>query len=204
VQVNLSYDSLGSFGTSAALFNGMKAAGIAVMEYRPLIPSKLVCPGRLAIAITARYSWSTAEWRSPGATYQGYMRSGPSGIELRKAAPTSEYWRDTDIEVQGPAVAQFQKIFITQWNYQKGPSLKPCDYFRKLDKRGGQIVQVISSVPERYSFDLCHFDIGGSECQDQHIPHRCLFRPRPSDAACFGTCGETRLGREITDTKPGG
>ena len=38
VQVNLSYDALGSFSTSAAFFDRMRNSGIAVMEYRPVDP----------------------------------------------------------------------------------------------------------------------------------------------------------------------
>ena len=44
VQVNLSYDSLGSLGSSAVLFNRMTAAGIAVMEYRPINPFEARLP----------------------------------------------------------------------------------------------------------------------------------------------------------------
>ena len=151
VQVNLSYDSLGSFGTSAALFDRMKAAGIAVMQYRPINPFETRLPWtfghrdhRKMLVVDGRIAFTG------GINISEVYASGPSGSELREA-PTSEYWRDTDIEVEGPAVAQFQKIFITQWNYQKGPPLKPCAYFPKLDQQGGQMVRVISSAPERFS-----------------------------------------------------
>jgi cardiolipin synthase len=151
VQVNLSYDSLGSSGTSDALFDRMKATGIAVMEYRPINPFEARLPWtfghrdhRKMLVVDGRVAFTG------GINISEVYASGPSGIEV-KEAPSSEYWRDTDIEVQGPAVAQFQKIFITQWNYQKGPPLKPCDYFPKLDKQGGRIVRVISSVPQRFS-----------------------------------------------------
>lgn len=151
VQVNLSYDSLGSFGTSAGFFDRMKAAGIAVMQYRPINPFEARLPWtfghrdhRKMLVVDGRMAFTG------GINISEVYASGPSGSELREAT-TSEYWRDTDIEVRGPAVAQFQKIFITQWNYQKGPPLKPCNYFPKLEKQGGQIVRVISSVPERFS-----------------------------------------------------
>jgi len=151
VQVNLSYDSLGSFGTSAALFDRMKEAGIAVMQYRPINPFEAQLPWtfghrdhRKMLVVDGRIAFTG------GINISEVYASGLGGSELRET-PTSEYWRDTDIEVQGPAVAQFQKIFITQWNYQKGPPLKPCNYFPMLEQQGGQIVRVISSVPERFS-----------------------------------------------------
>lgn len=167
VQVNLSYDSLGSFGTSAAFFDRMRKAGIAVMEYRPINPFEASLPWsfghrdhRKMLVVDGRVAFTG------GINISEVYASGPSGSRIREApssgselagAPTSQYWRDTDIEVQGPVVAQFQKIFITQWNYQKGPPLKPCAYFPKLDKQGGQIVQVISSVPERFSLIYVSF-----------------------------------------------
>ena len=151
VQVNLSYDSLGSFGTPASFFERMKAVGIAVIQYRPINPFEARLPWtfghrdhRKMLVVDGRIAFTG------GINISEVYASGPSGIEWREA-PTSAYWRDTDIQVQGPAVAQFQKIFIAQWNYQKGPPLKQCAYFPRLDQQGGQIVRVISSVPERFS-----------------------------------------------------
>jgi cardiolipin synthase len=74
-----------------------------------------------------------------------------SGLGGSGSKAPSNYWRDTDIEVRGPAVAEFQKLFIQQWNYQEGPLLQVRNYFPKLDQQGNQIVQVIGSVPERFS-----------------------------------------------------
>jgi cardiolipin synthase A/B len=74
--------------------------------------------------------------------------SGPSSS---KTATPPEDWRDTDIEVEGLVVAEFQRIFINEWNYQKGPPLKPGNYLPKLDQQGTQIVRVIGCVPERFS-----------------------------------------------------
>ena len=30
-------------------------------------------------------------------------------------------WRDTDLQIEGPVVAEFQKLFIETWEGQKGP-----------------------------------------------------------------------------------
>ncbi|HEX4209981.1 MAG TPA: hypothetical protein VHY56_06280, partial [Candidatus Binataceae bacterium] len=38
VQVNLSYDSLGSFGISPAFLDRLRQSGVALMEYRPIDP----------------------------------------------------------------------------------------------------------------------------------------------------------------------
>jgi cardiolipin synthase len=149
VQVNVSYDSVGSFGTPDSFFDRMRKSGIAVLEYRPIDPFKtkhgwslghrdhrkmLVVDGRIAFTGGINISEVYA-----------------SGLSSRGGNSPQASWRDTDVEIEGPAVAEFQKIFITQWNYQEGQLLAVRDYFPKLEARGNQIVRVIASVPERFS-----------------------------------------------------
>jgi cardiolipin synthase len=149
VQVNVSYDSLGSLGTSPAFFDRMRKAGIMVMQYRPVNPfaaplhwefghrdhrKMLVVDGRVAFTGGINISEVYA-----------------SGLVSSRSRTPEQYWRDTDIEVRGPAVAEFQKLFIQQWNYQRGPLLQVRGYSPPLAREGNQIVQVIGSVPESFS-----------------------------------------------------
>jgi cardiolipin synthase len=64
-------------------------------------------------------------------------------------------WRDTDLRVEGPAVADFQKLFVETWVRQagdKGPPLAPADYFPPLQRAGDAIVRAIGGTPtEPYS-----------------------------------------------------
>lgn len=48
-------------------------------------------------------------------------------------------------------MADFQRLFIDEWNYQKGLVLMPRNYFPALRRQGGDIVRAIASVPERFS-----------------------------------------------------
>ena len=149
VQVNLMYDGIGSFPTSAGFFDRLRQNGIAVMEYRPLNPfakrfhwtishrnhrKMLIVDGR--VAFTGGINISEV--------YASGVGSGGSGGSM-------EYWRDTDIELEGPVVAEVQKLFISEWSYQKGPTLAQRNYFPSLEKQGNEIVRVIASVPERFS-----------------------------------------------------
>ncbi len=45
-------------------------------------------------------------------------------------------WRDTDVQIEGPAVAEFQKLFLDTWQKQKGAKLSEGNYFPAL-KIGG-------------------------------------------------------------------
>ncbi len=56
-------------------------------------------------------------------------------------------WRDTDILIEGPAVAEFQKIFLHAWSIQKGPALNEKEYFPEQKEYGKNLVQVIKSRP---------------------------------------------------------
>jgi cardiolipin synthase A/B len=149
VQVNLMYDSLGSLSTPAAFFDRMRQNGIAALEYRPLDPfaakldwtfshrnhrKMVIVDGRIAFTGGVNISEDYA-----------------SGLKPSEHTAPLQLWRDTDIEVQGPAVAEFQKTFIGEWYYQKGPLLSPREYFPKVTKRGNDIVRVVASVPERFS-----------------------------------------------------
>jgi cardiolipin synthase A/B len=66
-------------------------------------------------------------------------------------------WRDTDIEVDGPAAAEFQKLFISDWYHAGGVALDSKRYFPKVPAEGKQIVRVIGSVPEE--FPLIYIDL---------------------------------------------
>jgi cardiolipin synthase A/B len=178
VQVNVMYDSLGSFHTSASFFEKMQQTGIAVLPYRPLNPfaatlhwelshrnhrKMLIVDGRIAftggINISEDYA-SGPSGSGEADDNQGSARSAQpaqSAQTAQSAQPAQnartllESWRDTDIKLEGPVVAQLQRIFLNEWYYQRGPPLSPRIYYPKLERKGGEIVRVISSVPERFS-----------------------------------------------------
>jgi cardiolipin synthase len=57
-------------------------------------------------------------------------------------------WRDTDVQIDGPVVAGFQKLFMQTWEKQKGPALAPRDYFPTVAASGNDIVRAIGSSPD--------------------------------------------------------
>lgn len=79
------------------------------------------------------------------------MPSGmPSDIPSAKHPPEGpkESWRDTQVRIEGPAVADFQKLFLDTWQREKGPSLPARDYFPHLERQGKDLVEVVGSTPE--------------------------------------------------------
>jgi len=149
VQVSLMYDELGSFGTPASFFQSLQQSGIAVKQYRPVNPFEATLPWTLShrnhrkmLIVDGRIAFTG------GINISEVYASGLSS-SARTTPQTS--WRDTDISVEGPAVAQFQRLFMDEWKYQQGPPFCSCNYFPKIERQGNHIVRVIGSVPQRFS-----------------------------------------------------
>jgi len=165
VQVNIIFDSVGTLNTPAEFFQPMRDAGIKILEYNPVNPLKLrkgwdvnqrdhrkllVIDGEIAfvggINISGVYSSSSKRGSS--------LSSGSSGGKDDKDKKDAKDipWRDTHIRMEGPVVSEFQKLFITTWQAQKGEPLALRNYLPKLKTKGEQAVRAIGSSPvEPYS-----------------------------------------------------
>jgi cardiolipin synthase A/B len=157
VKVNLMYDSLGSLNTPASFFENLRSNGIAVVDFNPLSPfeskhwslQKLTHrTHRKLLIIDGRTAFTG------GINISEVYASGLRGSE-QNTPPAS--WRDTDIEVDGPAAAEFQKLFISDWYHESGLPLDSHQYFPKVPAEGKQIVRVIGSVPRE--FPLIYVDL---------------------------------------------
>lgn len=149
VQVNIIYDSVGSLLTPDAFFNRMRDSGINVLEYNPVNP------------LTARAGWDVNERDHRkllvvdgkiafvgGINISSVYSSGSlSQIMQEEASDQDPHWRDTHLQIEGPVVADFQKLFMETWQKQKGEPLPADSYFPKLDVKGNAVVQAIGSSP---------------------------------------------------------
>lgn len=149
VQVNLIRDSVGTLGTPAAFFQQLSDSGIQVLEFNPVNP------------LLARKSWElnqrdhrkllVVDGRTAflGGINISSVYSGGSR-RVAKSPPTegSLAWRDTDLQLQGPVVAELQKLFIATWEAQKGPPLAAKNYFPPPERVGQQVVRAIGSSPD--------------------------------------------------------
>ena len=146
VQVNLIFDSIGSYSTPAPFFQRLKDGGIQVVEFNPINPFKahghwllahpdhrkiLIIDGKVAI--------------SGGINISSVYSSSLSGKREVEGVPLP--WRDTDVQIEGPAVAEFQKLFLDTWQKQQGPELSEERYFPALKEEGKALVRVVGSTP---------------------------------------------------------
>lgn len=145
VQVNLIYDSVGSITDPDSFFQRLRDGGVQVVEFNPVNPFKaqgkwllahpdhrkiLIVDGKIAI--------------TGGINISSVYSSRPSGGDEGEGAPLP--WRDTDVQIEGPAVAEFQKLFLETWSKQNGPERSGRNYYPTLKEEGTALVQVIGST----------------------------------------------------------
>jgi cardiolipin synthase len=148
VQVNFIYDSVGSFTTPAAFFQRLRDGGIQVVEFNPINPLKahknwlLVHPDHRKILIVDGQIAITG-----GINISSVYSSKLSGRGKAVDEGTPLPWRDTDVQIEGPAVAEFQKLFLDTWSKQNGPQLSERNYYPKMKEEGNALVRVVGSTP---------------------------------------------------------
>lgn len=63
-------------------------------------------------------------------------------------ADSSEHWRDTQVRVEGPVVAQMQSAFQENWSEVTGELLVGERYFPALPARGSVLAAIVASSPD--------------------------------------------------------
>jgi cardiolipin synthase A/B len=143
VQVNLIYDGVGCMNTPAAFFTRLRDSGIKVLEFNPVDPLK----ARKIDLVTHRDHRKILVVDGAVAITGGVNISGVYSTSPPELSSAPEPWRDTDVQIEGPAVAEFQRLFLDTWARQRGPELAQRDYFPHLKPEGKDLVQVVESKP---------------------------------------------------------
>ncbi|CAJ0791683.1 Major cardiolipin synthase ClsA [Ralstonia psammae] len=151
VQVNLIYDSVGALHTTNAYFDRLRAAGVHVLEFNPVNPLTRFRPWALGhrdhrklLIVDGRTAFLG------GINISGVYSSGSSFRRRSGASDKADAvlgWRDTDVRISGPVVAEFQKLFMQTWSTQHGKPLDPRNYFPDLSPQGTEIVRAVGSTP---------------------------------------------------------
>ena len=126
VQVNLIYDSVGTLSTPAEFFQRLRDSGVRALEFNPIDPT------------TAKAGWDVNQRDHRKllivdglVVFLGGINisSVYSGSSFRRHSTAERHadlpWRDTDLQIEGPVVAEFQKLFLETWEPQKGEPLAP-------------------------------------------------------------------------------
>jgi cardiolipin synthase A/B len=136
VGVNVLVDAVGSHRMTREVRETLQRSGCHFERFRPLNPLNirrvngrthrrvLVVDGRLAF-------------------------TGGSGIGARWAGNGRHpgYWRQTDVQVEGPIVRHLQGAFVELWRDSTGMILGGDEYFPDLPRRGDIVAQSVKSSP---------------------------------------------------------
>lgn len=150
VAVNILYDSYGSVDTPPEFLKSLRAAGCLVLQYNPIDPlhsrgaylpndrdhRKLLIVDGLT-AFVGGVNLYTG--------YQGHPHSELVG----SGGDTGVFWHDTDLEIEGPAVAALQQLFVQHWADQGGPPLDQSTFFPPLRREGNEVLHVLGSTPSQ-------------------------------------------------------
>ena len=146
VQINVIYDSVGSMNTPASFFQRLRDGGIQVVGFNPINP--LEARGKWGLTHRDHRKILIADGKVAiigGINISEVYSSSPFRRDQNEKTPI--HWRDTDIQIEGPAVAEFQKLFLGTWRMQKGPKLSERNYFPDLKESGNALVRVVGSTP---------------------------------------------------------
>ncbi len=147
VQVALIYDGVGSLRTPAEFFQRLKDNGIRTLEFNPVNP------------LHAKKGWELNQRDHRkllivdgqtvflgGINISGVYSSGSLVRRIDDGKPRDRTpWRDTHLQVEGPVVAEFQKMFLETWSKQKGEPLPERKYFPPPAQKGKEVIRAIAS-----------------------------------------------------------
>ena len=144
VKVRVMFDSIGGVDSGTPFRQELRDAGVELHEYAPINPLKdpievlrlrvsnrdhrklLIVDGR--IAFTGGIGISDEYRRSSMPSAGG----SPAG------------WRDTHVQIEGPAVAEFQRLFIESWEREEARLPPSPHYYPRLAPKGPDLGRAVS------------------------------------------------------------
>lgn len=176
VEVRVLYDGVGSMDTPKEFFERMKQAGVKVLPFNPVSPERVVRKGvaldhrdhRKLIVVDGRVAFvggiNISDVYGPlprgpaGSTPSAGSSSGGSSASGGKASGKDDGskeaiekrpWRDTQVRIEGPVVAQLERSFLGQWAKEsKHPVEDDARYFPQVPAAGHELVRAIAGTPD--------------------------------------------------------
>jgi cardiolipin synthase len=161
VKVNLLYDSAGSIGTPPEYFDRLRAVGVEVCEFNPVSDLSRVNnrDHRKVLVVDGRVAFTG------GINISQAYAMGSGRARRTPAKETKEGWRDTQVQVEGPVVAQFQRLFLDAWALQDCGPAGPAAYFPRPARAGDTAMRAVRAEPggdAAEMYDALLTQIGGA------------------------------------------
>ena len=157
VEVRVIYDAFGSRNLPEAFADKLRNAGIELYKYHPINPTEdiriwrsnnrdhrklLITDGQVAFTGGINIS-------------EVYAESSLSISEKKWKSDPDIGWRDTHVRIAGPAVHQFQQLFINVWKEHQPQSRFAGEaYFPTLAPQGEFMVSSIASRGGDNEYDI--------------------------------------------------
>jgi cardiolipin synthase A/B len=203
VYVGIIYDAVGSIGTEDSYFDALRAAGVAVCAFNPLNPAgrggryyDIAQRDHRKILSVDREVGFTGGINISGVYSSGsFGRSKPPAGEARKNG-----WRDTQIQLRGPAVSALDDLWRATWRSQActdGPPPPAAPPQTTQVRHGGQhVVRIVPSSPQdpfnrTYSLLLTAIDAA------QKSVHLTMAYFAPGDDMVDALCDAARRGVNV-------
>ncbi|HEX6708041.1 MAG TPA: cardiolipin synthase [Albitalea sp.] len=179
VAVSVIYDAVGTMGTPREFFQPLIDAGGEVLQFNPVNP------------LLAKAGWNVNERDHRkllivdgkvvflgGINISGVYSGGSVKSAPRKGSPLP--WRDTHLQIDGPVVADFQRMFLDTWNKQKGPPMRPRRALPEQQPRGKEVVRAIEGAPdEAYSGIYATLISAVENAESEILMTNAYFAPDP-------------------------
>jgi cardiolipin synthase len=147
VAVNLIYDGVGSIDTPKEYFERLRTGGVNAIEFNPVNPLAAAAGWRLNHRDHRKLVIVDGKVAFTGGINISGVYSGSSGYN-DPGSSSGEGWRDTNIRVAGPVVADLQREFLENLKkYCKDP-LEERNWFPQLEAKGKHTARVIASSPD--------------------------------------------------------
>jgi cardiolipin synthase len=148
VQVHVIVDAVGTLRTPQAFFDRMRDAGVQVLVFNPINPLQAGGPWEINQRDHRKLLVVDGVQAFAGGVNISSSYSNSSLFRARNKASSEVGWRDTHVQIQGPAVAALQWTFLEHWVSQSSIPLQDSDFFPAAHASGKSLVRVLASAPE--------------------------------------------------------
>jgi cardiolipin synthase A/B len=139
VEVRLLYDAVGSRPLGRWRLRKLRAAGGRTQAFLELNPLRR----RLQLNMRNHRKLLVVDGRL------GFMGGLNIGDEYMGLHRTFGHWRDTQLRVEGPAVADLQRVFVEDWDFASDEDVQGEQYFPDLAEVGPSVIQIVDSGPDQ-------------------------------------------------------
>jgi cardiolipin synthase len=145
IEVRVLCDAIGSIRLPRDFWESLVMAGGHIAYYAPIRLG-----ARLRVRRRDRINFRNHRKNVVVDGVVGFTGGINIGREYLGLDPAIGSWRDTHVEIRGPAVIDLQKTFVEDWLVATGELLDAEAYFPELaEAPGDAVVQVVASGPDR-------------------------------------------------------